>query len=153
MQLVEVDVGAPEFRRIVPEGTSLERIPVGFHFGEGPVWNARDRYLLWTDAFEDRIYKWAPNEGVSVFLEPSGRALAVTYDRHGRLTASGWSARTIWRIESDGRMVVVFANKSPDAWETLVSAIIRAGFVVGGRRFAWKKGPAPAKIRHKMSAS
>ena len=32
----------------------------------------------------------------------------------------------------DGRMVVVFANKSPDAWETLVSAIIRAGFVVDG---------------------
>ena len=30
----------------------------------------------------------------------------------------------------DGRMVVVFANKSPDAWETLVSGIIRAGFVV-----------------------
>jgi putative DNA methylase len=32
----------------------------------------------------------------------------------------------------DGRMVVVFANKTPDAWETLVSAIIRAGFVVDG---------------------
>src|SRR5579863_427537 len=35
-------------------------------------------------------------------------------------------------LVSDGRMVVVFANKNPDAWETLVSAIIRAGFVVGG---------------------
>ena len=33
-------------------------------------------------------------------------------------------------LVSDGRLVVVFANKSPDAWETLVSAIIRAGFVV-----------------------
>ena len=32
----------------------------------------------------------------------------------------------------DGRMVVVFANKSPNAWETLVSAIIPAGFVVDG---------------------
>jgi hypothetical protein len=32
----------------------------------------------------------------------------------------------------DGRMVVVFANKSPDAWETLVGATIRAGFVVDG---------------------
>ncbi len=32
----------------------------------------------------------------------------------------------------DGRMVVVFANKSPNAWETLVSAIVRAGFVVDG---------------------
>ena len=29
-----------------------------------------------------------------------------------------------------GRMVVVFANKQPDAWEKLVSAMIRAGFVV-----------------------
>ena len=33
-------------------------------------------------------------------------------------------------LRSEGRMVVVFANKQPDAWETLVSAIIRAGFVV-----------------------
>ena len=33
-------------------------------------------------------------------------------------------------LQSQGRLVVVFANKQPDAWETLVSAIIRAGFVV-----------------------
>ncbi len=32
----------------------------------------------------------------------------------------------------DGRMVVVFANKNPKAWETLVSAMIGAGFVVDG---------------------
>jgi len=31
-----------------------------------------------------------------------------------------------------GRMVVVFANKQPDAWETLVSSMIRSGFVVDG---------------------
>ena len=33
-------------------------------------------------------------------------------------------------LRDDGRLVVVFANKQPDAWETLVSALIRAGFVV-----------------------
>ena len=33
-------------------------------------------------------------------------------------------------LRDDGRMVVVFANKNPDAWETLVSALIRADFVV-----------------------
>ena len=32
----------------------------------------------------------------------------------------------------EGRLVVVFANKQPDAWETLVAALIRAGFVVDG---------------------
>ncbi|HTS48602.1 MAG TPA: DUF1156 domain-containing protein [Bryobacteraceae bacterium] len=31
-----------------------------------------------------------------------------------------------------GRLVIVFANKQPDAWGTLVSAIIKAGFVVDG---------------------
>jgi adenine-specific DNA methylase len=35
-------------------------------------------------------------------------------------------------LKPDGRLVIVFANKQPDAWETLVSAIIRAGFVVDG---------------------
>ena len=32
----------------------------------------------------------------------------------------------------DGRLVIVFASKSPEAWETLVAALIRAGFVVDG---------------------
>lgn len=41
-------------------------------------------------------------------------------------------ARCNEALKSDGRMVVVFANKQPDAWETLVSAIIRAGFIVTG---------------------
>ncbi len=35
-------------------------------------------------------------------------------------------------LKPEGRLVIVFANKQPDAWETLVSAIIRAGFTVDG---------------------
>lgn len=33
-------------------------------------------------------------------------------------------------LADDGRLVIVFAHKKADAWETLVSAIIRAGFTV-----------------------
>jgi putative DNA methylase len=33
-------------------------------------------------------------------------------------------------LRPEGRLVLVFANKNPSAWETLVSALIRAGFVV-----------------------
>ena len=40
--------------------------------------------------------------------------------------------RCIHVLNPEGRLVVVFANKQPDAWETLVSALIRAGFVVDG---------------------
>jgi putative DNA methylase len=35
-------------------------------------------------------------------------------------------------LAPDGRLIIVFAHKQPDAWETLVSAMIRAGFVVDG---------------------
>ena len=35
-------------------------------------------------------------------------------------------------LSAAGRLVIVFAHKSPDAWEALVSAMIRAGFVVDG---------------------
>ena len=35
-------------------------------------------------------------------------------------------------LTPDGILVIVFANKNPDAWATLVGALIRAGFVVDG---------------------
>lgn len=35
-------------------------------------------------------------------------------------------------LKPEGRLVIVFAHKHPDAWETLVAAIIKAGFVVDG---------------------
>ena len=39
-------------------------------------------------------------------------------------------ARCHEALEGDGRLVIVFANKDPNAWETLVSALIRSGFRV-----------------------
>ena len=54
-------------------------------------------------------------------------------------------------IKPDGRLVIVFANKQPDAWETLVSAIIRAGFVVDG---SWPiQTEQAARMRAQSSAA
>lgn len=50
-----------------------------------------------------------------------------------------------------GRLVIVFAHKHPDAWETLVSAIIRAGFVVDG---SWPiQTEQSARMRAQSSAA
>ena len=35
-------------------------------------------------------------------------------------------------LEPDGLLVVAFASKQPDAWETLAAALVRAGFIVDG---------------------
>ena len=54
-------------------------------------------------------------------------------------------------LEPRGRLVVVFANKQPDAWETLVAALIRAGFVVDG---SWPiQTERNARIRAMASAA
>ena len=49
-------------------------------------------------------------------------------------------------LKPHGRLIVVFANKQPDAWETLVSAIIRAGFTVDG---SW---PIATEMGNRMRA-
>lgn len=49
-------------------------------------------------------------------------------------------------LQPDGKLVTVFAHKQPDAWETLVSAIIRAGFVVDG---SW---PIQTEMGNRMRA-
>ncbi len=49
-------------------------------------------------------------------------------------------------LRPDGRLVIVFAHKHPDAWETLVSAVIKAGFTVTG---SW---PIQTEMNSRMRA-
>jgi len=54
-------------------------------------------------------------------------------------------------LQPEGRLVVVFANKQPEAWETLVSAVVRAGFVVTG---SWPiQTEMATRMRAKSSAA
>ena len=54
-------------------------------------------------------------------------------------------------LSENGRLVIVFANKNPVAWETLVAAVIRAGFVVDG---SWPvQTEQAARMRAQASAA
>ena len=54
-------------------------------------------------------------------------------------------------LKPEGKLVVVFANKQPDAWEALVSALIRSGFVVDG---SWPiQTEMSTRMRAKSSAA
>jgi adenine-specific DNA methylase len=57
----------------------------------------------------------------------SGLSKAVYEDGMARCFGASLNA-----LNENGRLVIVFAHKQPSAWETLVSALIRAGFVVIG---------------------
>ncbi len=89
-------------------------IDAAFEAPLGPKWNAaaNDGELI------DDAARFGGDRGASKRNYEDGMARAFS-----RFHAA---------LRDEGRLVIVFANKSPDAWETLVSALIRAGFVVVG---------------------
>jgi putative DNA methylase len=76
--------------------------------------------------------KWDRTQGDGELIDDSSRfdgnatASRLNYE-HGM---EGAFRNVSDHLASNGRMVVVFANKNPAAWEALVSAVICAGFVV-----------------------
>jgi len=99
-----------EFRRIVPEGVKVERLGTGFQFTEGPVWNVKGGYLLFSDIPANRIKKWTPKDGISDFRFPSGKSNGLTFDRRGRLIACEHANRKVSRTEEDGTIVTIASH-------------------------------------------
>jgi adenine-specific DNA methylase len=102
------------------------------------VWLRRALYGLtdeYTSAFSEPLGpKWTAelNDGELVdqpgrFGNDSARSKKAYEDGMAAVFAKCSEA-----LRPDGRLVLVFANKNPNAWETLVSALIRAGFLVDG---------------------
>jgi len=70
---------SPAFDQSIAPGTGVETLATGFDWSEGPVWDANQECLLFSDVPRNTIYRWpAKGEaatdatGVSVFMHPSG---------------------------------------------------------------------------------
>lgn len=61
-----------EFFRIVPRGSRLEILAEGHEWTEGPLWVEAGGYLLYSDIPRNAIYRWDPDTGSSLYLNPSG---------------------------------------------------------------------------------
>jgi gluconolactonase len=108
--MIEVDMAAPGFERIVPRSSEVEVIANDLLFGEGPVWNKRTGEFFWVDIIGDTIWKWKPGVGREVVMRPSYKADGMTFDREGRLVVCGWSWRRVWRMEEDGTVTTLCAQ-------------------------------------------
>jgi gluconolactonase len=104
---------------VVPPGTRLEKLAGGFSFVEGPVWVPTEGALLFSDPNDNRIYRWSPDHGVSVFRTKSGYtgvdigeyrqpgSNGLTLDADGRLTIAEHGNRRITRLEKNGDLTVL----------------------------------------------
>lgn len=92
----------PEFAQLLSPGAQVEKVAGGFEFVEGPVWHP-DGYLLFSDIPQYRIMKWDPQEGVSIYREPSNAANGLAIDREGELIACEAEPPRISRTGPDGK--------------------------------------------------
>ena len=97
----------PRFRALTIPNTQLERLYDKCRWAEGPVWFNDGGYLLWSDIPNERILRWIPDHGVSVFRANSNFANGNTRDLQGRLVTCEHGTRRVTRTEADGRISVL----------------------------------------------
>ncbi len=85
-------------------------IAQGFLFTEGPVWNKREGYVLFSDIPASIIYKLTLPNHIEVFRSPSGNSNGLAYDTDGLLLAAEHGSRTVTRRLKDGRIVPLADN-------------------------------------------
>lgn len=95
------------FGNFVLGNAPVKQIATGFDWVEGPVWFGDVNCLLFSDIPNNRIMRWIPGVGTSVFREPSNYSNGHTRDREGRLISCEHGARRVTRTEHDGSITVI----------------------------------------------
>ena len=101
---------SPELKRIVLPDQEIEELGRGYRPAEGPLWESKEGYLLFTDLGHNRIMRWSSKDGITLFREPTNQANGLTWDPQGRLVACEGGARRMTRLEADGSVTVVANN-------------------------------------------
>ena len=97
----------PVFGTYVLGNAPVKQIASGFDWTEGPVWFGDADCLLFSDIPSNRIMRWTPGAGISVYREPSNYANGHTRDLEGRLISCEHGGRRVTRTEHDGSMTVI----------------------------------------------
>ncbi|WP_289109624.1 SMP-30/gluconolactonase/LRE family protein [uncultured Alistipes sp.] len=99
--------GAEPVQPQVPAWQAPELLASGFRFTEGPAW-CEDGYLLFSDLYGNKIYKWSEKERITTFLSPSESSNGICYDG-SRFWVCRHAARDIAVLGKDG-MIASFVG-------------------------------------------
>jgi gluconolactonase len=96
----------PGFADVVGD-SALVTLASGLGFTEGPVWHPYEKWLVFSDMPENRMYVRQPSGVIEDFRRPSNKANGNTLDREGRLLTCEHATSSVTRLESDGSTTVL----------------------------------------------
>ena len=152
-----ISMAASDIDLIVTDPPYYDAIPYSDLMDFFYLWLRRSLYGLYPELDsvlkEQLSPKWNHEQNDGEIIDDAGRhegdtlkAKAVYEEGMTRVFQTCYT-----HLNDQGRLVVVFANKQPNAWETLVSALIRSGFVVNG---SWPiQTEMSTRMRAKSSAA
>lgn len=90
-----------EAEHLVSSGTVLERLVDGCSFTEGPLYDAAQDRVLFTDIPGNRVLAWSAVGGLETFTARSHFAIGLYRDGEGRLLACEHSTRRLVRYRRE----------------------------------------------------
>jgi gluconolactonase len=109
----------PRFDKLVPLNVRVEKIAGSHKWVEGPVWDRKGNYLLFSDIPINSVIKWQEGRGTSVYLKPSGYSgkmpfegpepgsNGLAFDREDRLVLAQHGDRRVARLEKNGKQTTL----------------------------------------------
>jgi gluconolactonase len=85
----------------------FEHLARGYRFTEGPAWNAKDQYLVFSDTPSDRLMKWVPGSEVAVMRTDAHGPAGNAFDAQGRLYTCETRTRRVTRTDRAGKIEVL----------------------------------------------
>lgn len=103
----------PRFSALVAPDATIDVLATGFAWAEGPVWVKERGFLLFSDIPRNAIMKWSLDDGLSLYLKPSGYtgvadygkepgSNGLTLDAEGRLVSCEHGDRRVARLDWNG---------------------------------------------------
>jgi gluconolactonase len=102
-----VEIRDKRFERVVGASVNFERLVTGCIFTEGPLWHAREKYLLFSDMPGDHLRRWSEKDGVTTFRKPCNKSNGLAWDSQGCLLACEHASSSVTRTEADGKITVL----------------------------------------------
>lgn len=115
MTIGSIDRKSPKLDELIPKDAVIEVLAGGFKWTEGPVWDKKNKALLFTDIPNNRVMRWSPTDGLKEFLKPSGYtgkepftgyepgANGLAFDKDGNLVLCQHGDRRVSRLTADGK--------------------------------------------------
>jgi len=94
---------------VIASGAKVELLSSEFKFTEGPTCD-KEGNVYFTDQPNDRIMKWSVDGKLSTFMQPSGRANGMYFDKDGNLLACADDKNELWSISPDKKVTVLVSN-------------------------------------------